>query len=126
MFPKPVKRKRGDVDEAEARERAWLKRWYGFLKEQPCIACGARRTFDTNIVAAHIEVVLSHKSDLIMPRSHKGRAAWGAVPLCEPCHLEQHDEGERAFFERRLHRPVEGVWGSLLLTFFTSESGVPF
>lgn len=34
-----------------------------------------------------------------MPRSHKTLAAYACIPLCKPCHLQQHEIGERQFQE---------------------------
>jgi hypothetical protein len=95
---------------------ALLRRWYGFVKSRPCLACGARGSGLLPVEAAHVRVVVSFKTGDLLPRSHKGRAAWGCVPLCRRCHLEQHEVGERRFFE---DVPRLGErWGSLLLEFF--------
>lgn len=76
-----------------ARLTADLKRWYGFIKTRTCAACGAQPPCD----AAHVRVLRSGKTGMLLPRSHKGRAAWGCIPLCKECHLDQHDMGEAAF-----------------------------
>ena len=71
---------------------------------------------DNPIEAAHVLTVVSKKSRSVMPRSHKGLAAWGCVPLCRSCHLELHEVGEDAFFEI-LGKPRGAIWGTLLLEF---------
>lgn len=97
-----------------------LRRWYAFVKEQPCMACGWRATHDRPVEAAHVTVVVSDKTGALLPRGHTGEAAWGCVPLCKTCHKAQHDFGERQFFLDCLRHPAE-VWGTLLLRFFTAE-----
>jgi len=99
---------------------ALLRRWYVFVKFQPCVACGARGSSVLPIEAAHVRIVVSSKTGDLLPRSHKGRAAWGCVPLCKRCHLRQHEVGERRFFED-VPRLAER-WGSLLLEFFRGDS----
>jgi hypothetical protein len=103
---------------------AALKRWYGFLHEQECVRCGARPTVTNPVEAAHWRLVVSAKTGDLLPRSHQGQAAWGCLPLCRACHLEQHEVGERAFSEEIRPGPAER-WGTLLLRFFSGDT-VPF
>jgi hypothetical protein len=72
-----------------------LRGWYRFVKTRRCSACGAWPPVE----AAHVRVLLSDKTGVRLPRSHKGRAAWGCIPLCKECHLRQHEMGEEAFRE---------------------------
>jgi len=46
-----------------------------------------------------MRALLSSKTGDVLPRSHKGRAAWGCIPLCKECHLQQHEIGEQQFAE---------------------------
>jgi 5-methylcytosine-specific restriction endonuclease McrA len=101
-----------------------LKRWYGFVKGQPCAACRKHATHENPVEAAHMHLVTSRRTHDLIPRGHKGEAAWGCIPLCRRCHEEQHQIGERNF--RELMRPdAAEVWGSLLLRFFTDPES-PF
>jgi hypothetical protein len=93
-----------------------LRGWYGFLRGLACVGCGSWGLVGCPVEVAHVRVVVSGKSGLVLGRSHKGLAAWGAVPLCRECHLVLHRVGEDAFFEG-LGLVVGGVWGSLLLEF---------
>ena len=70
-----------------------LRGWYRFVKTRRCQACGAQPPCD----AAHVRVLRSGKTGALLPRSHKGRAAWGCIPLCRDCHTMQHGMGEAAF-----------------------------
>lgn len=100
-----------------------VKRWYGFVKFQPCMACGTRGNTGNPIEAAHFQLVVSGKTGDLLPRSHKTEAAWGAVPLCKECHTRQHTMRE-ADFRGEIPNFAE-KWGTLLLHFFTEESA-PF
>ena len=68
--------------------------YYRIIKDQRCMCCGDYGTHGNPIEAAHIESVLSQKTNMMMPRSHKGPAGWGAIPLCKRCHGLQHYEGD--------------------------------
>ena len=84
-----------------------LREWYGFVKWQPCAACGAYPPTE----AAHVRVLRSDKTGDLLPRSHKGRAAWGCVPLCKECHLKQHTMSEDQFAD------LTGIdYGSIIST----------
>lgn len=72
-----------------------LRAYYRFVKWQRCAACGALPPTE----AAHMRVLLSSKTGMLLPRSHKGRAAWSCIPLCKACHLSQHEIGEVRFAE---------------------------
>jgi len=74
-----------------------LRAWYRYVKTRRCCACGEWPPVE----AAHVRVLLSGKTGERLPRSHTGRAAWGCIPLCKPCHLRQHEMGEEAFREER-------------------------
>lgn len=64
-----------------------------------------------------MRVLLSSKTGDVLPRSHKGRAAWGCIPLCKECHLRQHEIGEQQFAE--LTRLDYGaIIGTNLVRFF--------
>jgi hypothetical protein len=99
-----------------------LSRWYGFVRSQRCWACGSWPSGSVPVEAAHWRLVVSGKTGDLLPRSHRGLAAWGCIPLCRGCHLEQHRVGESAFVER-LPRLGER-WGSLLLGFFLEANDV--
>jgi hypothetical protein len=70
-----------------------LRDWYRWVKEQPCCRCSEQPPGD----ACHVRVMRSTKTGTLLGRSHKGRAGWGAIPLCRPCHEEQHRRGEFRF-----------------------------
>lgn len=72
-----------------------LRKFYRYVKWQPCTRCHSPGPSD----AAHVQVFLSEKTGLLMPRSHKTIAAYACIPLCKPCHLELHEIGERQFEE---------------------------
>ena len=92
-----------------------LKGWYEFVHSLPCAACGAH-----GVEAAHMRVILSSKTGDRLPRSHKGRAAWGCLPLCKPCHLEQHTIGEYAFADE--HRlDYTSIIATNLVRFFVER-----
>lgn len=101
-----------------ASKRVKIEDYYEFVKSKPCIACG---TYGTD--AAHIRTIISPKTDLLMPRSHKTLARWGCVPLCKECHQTGenaiHGGNEEAFNER-LGRGAHYLWmkaASLLAEF---------
>jgi len=74
-----------------------LKEFYKWIKWMPCAACGAPPPCD----AAHVRSIRSDKTGRLLPRSHKGRAAWGVIPLCRECHMDGkysiHNVGEARF-----------------------------
>lgn len=47
--------------------------------------------------ADHIRA-FSPKLNTLGPRSHKGMAAWYAVPLCRNCHRRRHTMREEDFY----------------------------
>lgn len=78
-----------------------LRRFYRFVKDQPCCACGRHATTENPVEAAHVKAVRSFKTWDMMPR-RRDHAIFSAVPLCRQCHAAQHDLGEAFFFENRL------------------------
>ena len=67
--------------------------YYRLIKDMDCMSCGTYGTHENPIEAAHIVSVLSNKTGDLWPRSHKGAASWGAIPLCKNCHALLHFEG---------------------------------
>jgi len=70
--------------------------YYDFLSKKPCLKCGTH-----GVEIAHVESIISPKTGLEMPRSHKTLARYGTIPLCPSCHRTAQDSihsvGEYAF-----------------------------
>ena len=94
-----------------------LMRWYRFVKESPCASCAEQPPTE----AAHVRVMLSSKTGGLLGRSHKGRAAWAAIPLCKRCHTLQHEMGEAKFAELAAI-DYGRVVATNLVRFFVEES----
>lgn len=109
----------------DAKKDPALRRWYGYVKQQPCEGCGTLGTHANPIEAAHLKLVVSKKTGELLPQGHTGEAAWGCIPLCQRCHKLQHEMGRKAFFEMTFRHPAE-VWGTLLLRFFHTEDRSPY
>jgi 5-methylcytosine-specific restriction endonuclease McrA len=93
-----------------------LRDYYRFVKTRPCSACGKHGPCD----AAHVRVLRSAKTGALLPRSHKGRAAWGCIPLCRDCHNAQHEMGEAQFaVDRELN--YGQLVATLLVAHFTED-----
>jgi hypothetical protein len=97
---------------------AMIRDFYAFVKSKPCLRCGRHGTD-----VAHIETIISPKTGLVMPRSHKTLARWGVVSLCPDCHQHArdsiHEIGEEAF-NSSLGRGEHFIWqvsASLLAEF---------
>lgn len=88
--------------------REETKAFYEFVKSHPCVRCG-RVPSD----AAHIEGIISPKTGLVMPRSHKTIARWACVPACKDCHQHArdsiHEVGEEGF-NRSLGKTPHYLW----------------
>jgi hypothetical protein len=99
-----------------------LRAFYGFVKSQKCCNCGKYGTHADPIEAAHVRSIVSGKTGELLPRSHKGEAAWGVVALCKPCHAILHSVGEEKF--RSSFLPL--MWAhvaSLVLRFWLEREG---
>lgn len=96
-----------------------LMDWYHFTKSQECAACGAYPPTE----AAHVRVMLSDKTGEVLGRSHKGRAAYGCIPLCKECHATQHEWGEARFAAMR-ELDYGRIVATNLVRFFVEEEGV--
>jgi len=74
------------------------REYYAFVARQACLRCSARP-----VEVAHIRLIISPKTGLLMPRSHKTLARFGCVPLCADCHRHApdsiHNVGEESFNE---------------------------
>lgn len=95
-----------------------IRAYYEFVRGKPCLRCGRHGS-----AIAHIETIISPKTGLVMPRSHKTLARWGCIPLCGECHQTAkdsiHEVGEESF-NQQLGRTPHYVWqyaASLLAEF---------
>jgi 5-methylcytosine-specific restriction endonuclease McrA len=95
-----------------------IRDFYAFVKSKPCLRCGRHGTD-----VAHIETIISPKTGMVMPRSHKTLAKWGCVALCPDCHQHARDSihqvNEEAF-NHSLGRSPHYLWqaaASLLAEF---------
>ncbi len=77
-----------------------LRKYYLFVKEQPCLACGKPSSLAEPSEADHIKP-WSDKLKGLGPRSHKGIAAYFCVPLCHECHQERHQHPEEEWYESK-------------------------
>lgn len=96
-----------------------LRAWLSFVKMQPCCVPGCHEGPPCD--AAHVRVLLSSKTGGLLGRSHKGRAAWAAIPLCKTHHQtgreSVHSLGEATF--STTHGVDYGrVLATLLVRFF--------
>lgn len=71
--------------------------------------------------------LLSSKTGDVLPRSHKGRAAWSCIPLCKQCHtgdgMSIHAMGERKF-ALMYSLSYCAIIATNLVRFITREEGV--
>jgi|YNPBryulayer2012_1023412.scaffolds.fasta_scaffold24849_1 hypothetical protein len=101
-----------------------LRKYYLFVKEQPCLACGKTSTLVEPSEADHI-TAWSNKLKGFGIRSHNGIAAYFCVPLCRECHQERHKHPEQEWYESR-GWPRTNLYAYLahqLASFLTEESG---
>lgn len=95
------------------------------IRQCPCLACGR----DPAGIAAHVRLPLYDKDKPITGTGLKPDDRW-SLPLCAPCHIDQHAIGERTFWEgfavapltfaERLYRLSDNIeamravcWGAL-------------
>lgn len=89
---KPHKKNRSDRVEDEE----YLKQ----VRQLPCLSCG----MEPCGTAAHVRMgCAAHGKTSAMQRKPDDK--W-ALPLCHPCHMEQHSEGELTFWHRLNLSPV--------------------
>lgn len=75
-----------------------LSRFYQVVASYPCLRCGASPPSEV----AHIQAVASTRVvGNFLPRSHRGMAAYGAIPLCPSCHRHAQDS---------IHASKEAEW----------------
>jgi len=67
--------------------------FYSVLHQKPCIACGSFNYIE----ADHIKP-WSWKTMSLTRRSHKGVAAFYAVPLCKTCHEKKTANNEEIWY----------------------------
>ena len=77
-----------------------LRKYYLFVKERPCLACGKPSSLAEPSEADHIKP-WSDKLKDFGPRSHKGVPAYFCVPLCRVCHKERHRHPEEEWYESK-------------------------
>jgi hypothetical protein len=75
-----------------------LRKYYLFVKEQPCLVCGKPSSLAEPSEADHI-MAWSNKLRGLGSRSHKGFSAYFCVPLCRECHQERHQHPEEEWYE---------------------------
>ena len=76
--------------------------FYGYVKRQRCAACGHHGTEGDPVEACHLRSMVSPKTGDLLPRSHKGLASWGCLPLCKSCHGEQTGSHEGRWIEEHV------------------------
>jgi hypothetical protein len=93
-----------------------LQRFYDYLHTKPCSICR-----HWPVEAHHISAVVSDKTGLPLPRSHKADspAAFCAIPLCPECHRTGkhsiHALGEDKFFQH--HGKPKGYKAGLVIKY---------
>lgn len=70
------------------------------IRQCPCLACGA----DVGIEAAHVRFSVPERPN---PGTGNKPNDSETVPLCGPCHREQHKGNEGAFWARRRINPLK-------------------
>ena len=89
--------------------------YYTYLASQPCAGCG-----HVPVIIHHIHGMASLKTGQVMPRSHRTKARYAAIPLCPGCHRQIHEVGEEQFFMER-GRPAG--WAVSLAVRYLAEWG---
>lgn len=79
-----------------------VKRWYAFVKDQPCAACGFEGDVSDPVEVAHVRCLISPKTGDVLPRSHHGLAAYSALPLHRSEHEELHRTGEQRWLDQHI------------------------
>ena len=79
-----------------------IRAWYGYIKDQPCAACGQWGSTSDPIEVAHIRCLISEKTNQPLPRSHKGFAAYSCLPLHRSEHLQLHERGEKPWLDQHI------------------------
>jgi hypothetical protein len=101
------------------------KRYYGFVKQFPCLNCG-----NLGSEANHFRGLLDLRTLKTLERSHNGLALYSCFPLCPTCHRlgreSFHNLGERNYIKRLEEKHGEGFvykyLSSQILTFFLEET----
>lgn len=85
-----------------------LKRaYYLWIKSQPCVSCGHIPSDPSSMNEAdHVSIPTDRGGRM---RSHKGRYAYAALPLCPSCHRKRHTMGERDFYLQSGVEPEEAL-----------------
>ena len=98
MFPKPKKRRR--KLNMDRNPRVHCEAYLRLIRQLPCLVCLAFPPANGLNEAAHVRF-----GDDLWMKHHTGMAEkpddkW-TVPLCQACHIEQHRQNERLFWERQ-------------------------
>jgi len=76
--------------------KTFKRAYYLWLKSQPCVVCGHLPKDPASLNEAdHVRIPTEKGGRL---RTHKGRYAYAALPLCNTCHRKKHEVGEMDFY----------------------------
>lgn len=75
------------------------RRYYDYVKQQPCLACQRVPTKLIPSEVAHLRPVSRVLHGQFANRSHKGVPGFIAIPLCRSCHQEQHRHSEEEWLD---------------------------
>lgn len=75
------------------------RRYYDYVKSQPCLACRRPATKLQPSEVAHIRPVSRVLHGQFANRSHNGVPGYIAIPLCRACHNDQHKHSEEEWLD---------------------------